>query len=373
MVAHVFSLWCGVGGNTTYPKPEQITEMEQFVDQCARAGVTILHPTLIPDDYMPAFAVFGNVGFGATAPTAFDYYQLWNPWPLLIRKARRRGIETRPYLAINSHGWQMPKKDSLVKESFPYMLGQRFAVQHPEFWARNRAGQPIIEVTNSIILSLAYQEVRDHQTTHLCDLVRRYDLSGIQLEYVSEPLDGNGVAVTGYEDQMVSAFRSETGRDPFHLPNDDPEWLKFRASYTGLQVKELRAALNRVEKGAGRKVELSVSVFAREADEYLKLFQDWPTWVQNGWVDRVCLWHREADMDAIRRRTRHAAAVISGKGHLTSQISVYHPAAIHDAETLLDTARISLDSGADSLGVYRGDAVHVHSLWDAVTKIGQMY
>jgi hypothetical protein len=221
MSEHILSLWCGVGGYTTYPGRQQAQDIQEFVDLCAGAGITTLHPTLVSDDYMPAFAVFGEPQFGKGAPTIRDYYEIFNPWPLLVRTARLRNIETRPYLAINNHGWQLPKDDALVDENSPFLLGQRFAVQHPEFWALDRTGRPTVDINNSIILSVVHPEVRDHQTESLCNIVQRYDLSGIQLEYVSEPVDENGIAVTGYEDEMVSAYHSASGSDPRAIPNEN--------------------------------------------------------------------------------------------------------------------------------------------------------
>ena len=69
---------------------------------------------------------------------------------------------------------------------------------------------------------------------------------GLQVEFVLGNEDENGVVPYGYEDRTVSEFRAKVGKDPFDLPNNDPDWMQFRADYVTLFLSEVRARIKAV-------------------------------------------------------------------------------------------------------------------------------
>ena len=68
------------------------------------------------------------------------------------------------------------------------------------------------------------------------------------------------------------------GKDAFALPNDDPLWLQFRADYVTRFLREL----GRKVKAAFPSALFTTTIIAAEPDEYPKVLQDWPAWVEQG-------------------------------------------------------------------------------------------
>ena len=62
--------------------------------------------------------------------------------------------------------------------------------------------------------------------------------------------DENGAVTYGYEDIIVNAFEQEHGKSPFDLPNDDPDWLQFRADYVTRFMVEARDAVKAAKPDA---------------------------------------------------------------------------------------------------------------------------
>ena len=181
--------------------------------------------------------------------------------------------------------------------------------------------------------------------------------------------DEDGVDTNGYEPAMVDAYRARTGRDPFDLPNDDPDWVQFRADQATTLVRELRQAL----AARPSRPTFTVSLIHRERDAYLKVLQDWPRWVDEELIDELHLWFRTtSDLRAVERHTQEAAGIVGGRCPLIVELSCYHPGSFQDPRLMLEAARRALANGADSVGIYRAHAVDQLDFWPIVEQIASM-
>jgi uncharacterized lipoprotein YddW (UPF0748 family) len=61
-----------------------------------------------------------------------------------------------------------------------------------------------------------------------------------QGDYRDQLTDENGVAVYGYEEPAVREFQRKFGKDPFGIPNDDSDWVRFRAGFVTRFAREAR-------------------------------------------------------------------------------------------------------------------------------------
>ena len=103
---------------------------------------------------------------------------------------------------------------------------------------------------------------------------------------------------------------------------------------------------------------------------YLKVFQDWPTWVDQGLVDELYLWFRAtSDVREVELKTLQAAEIIRGRCPLIAELSCYHVGSFQDPRLLMEAARRARGSGADAVGIYRSHAVEQLGLWDTVERI----
>ena len=134
------------------------------------------------------------------------------------------------------------------------------------------------------------------------ELVRRYPVAGIHLDFVRYP--GSGYGQSGV---LGERFRREWGFDPRLLPeglltpdldrwlSGDMEpgdrllataallWADLRAQAVTALVREVHDTLGR----AGRPLALSAAVLADSAKAYLDHGQDWQSWVDQGLLESV--------------------------------------------------------------------------------------
>lgn len=356
-----FALW---GGTTATALPvtaeEEARRTETFIDKCARHGVTRLFPS------------------GGSGP--------------FVDASRKKGVAVHPYASFNNQGgsivsytWSLnyiqapvdtPEGRSLLDHHRPIWGGPvitlaltDFAKQHRAFWSKTRDRHDNLEPGEKLSLSLAIPEVRQYEVDRYLTLLETKSGEGLLIEFVLKNLDQNGVDTSGYEEPMVSAFREKYGRNPMELPNDDRSWMQFRADYVTQTIREMRTKLRQKRPDAL----LSTTVIARPRDGYLKVFQDWPTWVTQGIIDECILWFRTTNrVEEVETFTRDAAKVIGGRCPLVAEFSCYHLGSFQDPQLLLEAARRAKDNGADSLGVYRTDSIDQLGFWPVVEKIAKL-
>jgi uncharacterized lipoprotein YddW (UPF0748 family) len=133
------------------------------------------------------------------------------------------------------------------------------------------------------------EAVQDHAVSIVTDLATRYEIDGVHLDYVR--YDG---AHWGYHPAALHRFSLDTGRPDRPAP-DDPQWAQWRRERTATLVERARDALAEARPGAllsaaviagGPGPSASPGGFAgtRAAE---RMFQGWPTWLDDGLVDFV--------------------------------------------------------------------------------------
>ena len=357
-----FSLWCAPGGLISPTHPSDEPAIVDFVEKCARHGVTHLVPTR------------GS--------------------PILAQAAAEKGIVMHPYMAFNSHGarrmranWSLnyiglPYGSSKLKEKLdrhrPIWNSPRavlsigeFARQHPDWWALDREGDRELKVGSRLSMSLAVPEVRADMVDRYMNIVEESGGHGIQVEFVSELRDARGAAIHGYEPPMVEEYRKRYGKSPSGMPNHDPEWLRFRAGFVTETLRELRRRM----KGRRPDAPVSIAVIAqdldgRHGDRYLGAFQDLRAWLDESLMDELYLWFRTtSDVKRVERYTSQLSELIQGRCPLIVELSCYHVGSFQDPKLMLEAARAALANGADSVGMYRGHAVDQLNFWPLIEEI----
>ena len=116
-------------------------------------------------------------------------------------------------------------------------------------------------------LSLAFPEVRTAQVKRFVEAIDETQGDGVQVEFVIGNEDENGAATYGYEDIVADAFRGEHGKSPFDIPNDDPDWVQFRADYVTRFLAEVRTAV----KDEYPDARFTATLIAGDAGDYIKV------------------------------------------------------------------------------------------------------
>ena len=314
---------------------------------------------------------------------------------ILTEVAKSHGIEIHPYVNYNSfprhgsaretYGWSLdflrppvnaPGARELMDRHRPIYDDPKinismtdFARMHPEFRSLTRNQSYTLQPGQDLYLSLAFPEVRAEQTQQFIDVLEETDGSGIQVEFVLGNEDENGVVPYGYEHAVASEFRRKHGKSPFEIPNDDSDWVQFRADYTTRYLLELWDAV-KMKRPASV---FSATLIAGEPDDYIKLLHDWPAWVTQGALDELFFWFRtNSDLDDLARQMKHAAEVVDGRCRIIAELSCYHPGSFQDGNLMLEAGRVAKDNGADAVGIYRTHAVEQLDFWHVLEALSQL-
>ncbi len=338
-------------------------EAVDYVERCASVGVTRLigaaSSYVVEVAHAKGIAVHPYIGY-----TAFPTYgnrRLSYEWSLPFMRPPVTAPEARTIMDRHRPIWSHPRVAAPEISDF--------ARAHPEYRSYARDKHEALEPGEHLCLSLAFPEVRNHQADLFLTTLAESGGDGIQVEFVIGNEDEHGVVPYGYEDRVVEEFRAQHGKDAFALPNDDPLWLRFRADYVTLFLRELGSKV----KAAFPSAQFTTTIIAAEPDEYLKVLQDWPAWVAQGLIDEFHLWFRTTnDLAAVARQTAQAAAIIEGRLPLVVELSCYHPGSFQEPDLMLAAARCARANGADIVGVYRKHAVEQLNFWPVLEAIGKL-
>ena len=147
-----------------------------------------------------------------------------------------------------------------------------FGAQHPEYRSLTRSRSDNLQPREDLYLSPVYSEVRAPQVQKFINSLRSTRADGVQVEFVLGYEDENGVVPYGYEDLTVTNFLEKYGKNPLELPNNDSEWMQFRADYVTLFLSELRVKVKEVSEEAV----LSATIIAGDQGDYIKvLLSSW--------------------------------------------------------------------------------------------------
>ena len=166
---------------------------------------------------------------------------------------------------------------------------------HPEWVARMRDGRPMTRLTplamrrlhvEGVFLSPSHPGVRQWIAQVVKEIVTRYPVDGVHLDYIRQP----GIEI-GYDQTSRARFALEAGVDPitFHgLPpaeraRMDSAWATFQEAQVTAIVRAVRETLEAVRPG----IPLSAAVLADTLTALRRNHQAWVEWLRDGLIDRA--------------------------------------------------------------------------------------
>ena len=166
---------------------------------------------------------------------------------------------------------------------------------HPEWIARLRDGRRLSQLTprqrryfglEGVFLAPANPEVRRWVAGNAQEIVRRYPVDGVHLDYIRQP----AVAV-GWDPTTRARFAMESGVDPQRFDrvptagraHVDSLWKQFQADQVRETVEEVRDSVRAVRPG----LPLSAAVIADTTTAEQFEAQRWRSWLACGALDRV--------------------------------------------------------------------------------------
>lgn len=181
--------------------------------------------------------------------------------------------------ALKVHAWfnvfRLGEQKAYLKSSPPPI-----AKTHSEWYTRDHAGKVQHELDPGV------PAVQDHLITVIEECIQKYDVDGINLDYIRYFGEDRG-----YNPWAMKRFYQQTsieGRPEI----EDPAWSQFKRDQVSNFVRrcaitvwtvrpQATFSVNAVGWGAAPHKDFS------DTQPYFEAMQDWDTWVKAGWVDTV--------------------------------------------------------------------------------------
>jgi uncharacterized lipoprotein YddW (UPF0748 family) len=266
----------------------------------------------------------------------------FDPLALTVREAHARGLEVHAWMnvhLISSASTVSPDPKHLVNAhpellAVPRVLARELYGMNPESpqYLQRLSAHARAERNNTegLFSSPSAPYVKEQVYTVATDLVERYDIDGIHLDYVRYPssefdysrgaLDRFRVWMDGrMTDGQRAEFRSGAGQDPLALTEAFPEpWADFRRA----QITDLVERIYVGVKSRRPDVLVSAAVFPDAQESFVHRYQDWAGWLRRGIVDVVAPMAYNPD-DALFVEAIAGAAEVGGPERVWAGVGVY--------------------------------------------------
>ena len=300
-------------------------DIRSMVDHAQRAGITDLFIQVRGRG--DAYYESDLVPVASPLRSAWKRHGRYDPLQMTLDLAHERGIRVHAWMNVYlvSSG-AAPPSGHVVWE-------------HPEWVAADRGGHSMtemtprrleVEKTEGMYLEPGNGEVVAHFLDVVTELLARYPVDGIHLDYVRYPM-----LDVGYTEAMRAGFRRRTGVDPLELEGNERglrrvhgdagfealylEWKNFKAA----QVSALVAQVSRLCRHTRPELILSAAVKPDAVAARLEVGQDWVRWVEEGWVDVVAPMMYSKSETVVRRQAESLARLVPPE-RVWAGIAVYN-------------------------------------------------
>jgi uncharacterized lipoprotein YddW (UPF0748 family) len=213
-------------------------------------------------------------------------------------------LPTAPDHVVNQHPEWLMVPRGLAAELSAVRPGPAHVTRLAQ-WSRGEANE-----VEGLFTSPMHPGASAHLVSVVQDIVARYPVDGVHLDYVRYPredFDYSAGALREFRASVLPDLASSErerldrrlGAEPFVYAETFPaRWAAFRRSRLTSLVMRLRTAV----KAARPEVLLTAAVVPDSNDAYARRLQDWALWTQSGLLDAVCPMAYSADPAVFTRQ-----------------------------------------------------------------------
>lgn len=206
----------------------------------------------------------------------------WDPLQVATEEAHRLGMELHAWVWCFAAGNTRHNRIIGQALSYPGPILSRPDMNTESL--KNKTGVLVLPEQHEFWLSPASYKARAFLIELYTEIITKYDVDGLQLDYIRYPFQKPG-NLMGYEAKSVQRFESETGLK-LSEPNEYTyqAWAAWKAFQVTSFVREVHDKLKRIKPS----LTLSAAVFPLPRQNRMTMIQqDWETWLQNGWIDTL--------------------------------------------------------------------------------------
>lgn len=209
--------------------------------------------------------------------------QGWDPLKVAVEEGHRLGMEVHAWVWAFAVGNR--RHNPLINQPADYpgpILSQPALGSEA---LRNREGGLMVDGRqNEFWLSPASPKGRKFLLSVYQEIVNRYDVDGLQLDYIRYPFQTSSTRM-GFEPTGKERFFQLTGLSLDNLDEQGSRaWIAWKTQQVSSFVQEVSSTLKKINP----RLKLSAAVFPMKRDaRIVAIQQDWETWIDNGWIDTL--------------------------------------------------------------------------------------
>ena len=258
----------------TIVKAKSEEDLIPLFDKFAQAGINIVFLETLNAGY--------TIYPSEIAPKQNPLIEDWDPLESAVKLAHERGMELHPWLWIFATANQLHNQILNQPENY---LGPVLS-ENPEWIMTNNEGDLFHPTSQKAFLDPANPEVRSYLLSIFDEIITKYDVDGIQFDYIRYPFQHPSVNQThGYGLSSREQFFKQTGVDPLTLNPDSNLWQKW-TEFRIQQIDSFVAIASQRLKQKRPNLIISTAVFPISYNERInKIQQNWEEWINQGYID----------------------------------------------------------------------------------------
>ncbi|MHC5745148.1 MAG: family 10 glycosylhydrolase [Nostoc sp.] len=251
--------------------------LAQIFDRLAQAGIN----TVFFETVNAGYTIYPS----QVAKEQNPLIRGWNPLEEAVKLAHERDMELHAWVWTFAAGNQRHNEILNLNPNYP---GPVLAA-HPDWANYDNLGNMIPIGQSKPFFDPANPEVRQYLLKLYEEIVTKYKVDGLQLDYIRYPFQDPSAGRTyGYGKAARAQFQQLTGVDPVNIsPSQTDLWQKWTTFRTE-QVDSFVAQVSQQLRQKQPNLILSVAVFPLpELERIQKIQQNWETWARRGDVDLI--------------------------------------------------------------------------------------
>ncbi|MEH2422884.1 MAG: family 10 glycosylhydrolase [Nostoc sp.] len=251
--------------------------LAQIFDRLAQAGIN----TVFFETVNAGYTIYPS----QVAKEQNPLIRGWDPLAEAVKLAHERDMELHAWVWTFAAGNQRHNEIINVNPDYP---GPVLAA-HPDWANYDNLGNMIPVGQTKPFFDPANPEVRQYLLKLYDEIVTRYEVDGLQLDYIRYPFQDPSAGRTyGYGKAARAQFQQLTGVDPINISPRQPElWQKW-TTFRTVQIDSFVAQVSQQLRQKRPNLILSVAVFPLpQLERIQKIQQNWEIWARRGDVDLI--------------------------------------------------------------------------------------
>ncbi len=163
--------------------------------------------------------------------------------------------------------------------SSSYQLNGGPIIEKRPEWAAKDVNGNLVTKNGFEWMNGFHPDVQNFMLSLIMEVVRNYDVDGIQGDDRLPAMPSE----SGYDAYTVNFYKTEHDGNNPPLYHKDYDWVKWRSNLLTEFMQRIHDSVKTFNKDLI--VSMAPSIYPWSEEEYL---QNWPTWMQKGYVDLIC-------------------------------------------------------------------------------------